>query len=1013
MKRLLTLCSFLLLSLIQVSAQTSYSTDLKKKVAQPKVHAIELTAQPLFFDNHQTAVLSEDCQQLLFGQKPRMADLSLTLEGKTYHLLLERFELFSRDAKMELATGEILDLPTIITYRGKVKSPEDSHVTLCISEDQMTLFVSDEHQQFEVHKDKNSMDLRLVVAPQKERALCHTDDEEDMRENNQDPRNSYADCLELYVECDYSSYLDNGSSTPNTQSWMTNIFSNVATIYNDYNVPIIVSQVFIWNTSDVYTAATGVTSMRTAFVNRLISIGLSGKVGYLLSTKDFAGGISYGIGGFCNPITTYPGPAALTCGMAGSIMNYPYNIQNVSHELGHVLGLRHTHACVWNGVNTQIDDCGNVIAANTGKTPEGSNCFNAASPILPGANGTIMSFCSDLAGQGINLTTGFGPIVGNQLFLNFVNATCFTGTSCSTLGPNNDECVDAIPLTLGQGCNPRTFDNDYGTQSANTPGFACVSQAYSTDVWFSAIVPSSGSLTIETSQVSGGFTDMVIQAYAGSCGALTAIGCDDNTGAGNHALLLLTGRTPGETILIRVTPKDVPATNDYGEFGICAYDASVPCHPDYPALVSFYNSTNGASWTNKTGWINYASNCNVCTWFGVVCTSAGRVSAINLGSNNLSGTIPSAITALTQLTRLNLYSNNFSGTLPNFLDDLPLLEYVDLGNNNFSGAIPSSFGDAPNLRTLYLDNNNFSGTLPAFLVIPPISVLWLNDNNFSGCIPNAYNDFCLRGASLRLELNPLLPGGGNYTDFCLTGYGGDFDNDGFCAGSQDCLDDDNMSYPGAPEICDGKDNDCDSSVDENIPDVTNTWIGTNGNWNVATNWSTGIVPQPCHNVVINPALAYTITITNGTTARASSINLGANVTLLIQNNGNLNLQDKGVLINAGDILCYGNISISNPLNTSGTAFTNSGSLLINSSSMLTITNSGSTAIRNQTAGEITNNGIISILNNHATNGLYGIDNLGMFSNSGQITIENIQGKDIRLASGGMLENSDAGTIDLK
>ncbi|HRG64647.1 MAG TPA: M12 family metallo-peptidase, partial [Saprospiraceae bacterium] len=397
MKRLLTLCSFLLLSLIQVSAQTSYSTDLKKKVAQPKVHAIELTAQPLFFDNHQTAVLSEDCQQLLFGQKPRMADLSLTLEGKTYHLLLERFELFSRDAKMELATGEILDLPTIITYRGKVKSPEDSHVTLCISEDQMTLFVSDEHQQFEVHKDKNSMDLRLVVAPQKERALCHTDDEEDMRENNQDPRNSYADCLELYVECDYSSYLDNGSSTPNTQSWMTNIFSNVATIYNDYNVPIIVSQVFIWNTSDVYTAATGVTSMRTAFVNRLISIGLSGKVGYLLSTKDFAGGISYGIGGFCNPITTYPGPAALTCGMAGSIMNYPYNIQNVSHELGHVLGLRHTHACVWNGVNTQIDDCGNVIAANTGKTPEGSNCFNAASPILPGANGTIMSFCSDLA----------------------------------------------------------------------------------------------------------------------------------------------------------------------------------------------------------------------------------------------------------------------------------------------------------------------------------------------------------------------------------------------------------------------------------------------------------------------------------------------------------------------------------------------------------------------------------------------------------------------------------------
>ena len=32
----------------------------------------------------------------------------------------------------------------------------------------------------------------------------------------------------------------------------------------------------------------------------------------------------------------------------------------VAHELGHLLGSQHTHACVWNGDGTQIDDCGNV-----------------------------------------------------------------------------------------------------------------------------------------------------------------------------------------------------------------------------------------------------------------------------------------------------------------------------------------------------------------------------------------------------------------------------------------------------------------------------------------------------------------------------------------------------------------------------------------------------------------------------------------------------------------------------
>ena len=100
---------------------------------------------------------------------------------------------------------------------------------------------------------------------------------------------------------------------------------------------------------------------------------------------------------FCNPITTYPGPAALSAGLSTSVVNYPnysYNIQNVAHEVGHVLGLRHTHACVWNGNNSQIDDCGNVIANNGNKTAEGNNCFTPSSPILPGANGTIMSFAT-------------------------------------------------------------------------------------------------------------------------------------------------------------------------------------------------------------------------------------------------------------------------------------------------------------------------------------------------------------------------------------------------------------------------------------------------------------------------------------------------------------------------------------------------------------------------------------------------------------------------------------------
>ena len=40
-----------------------------------------------------------------------------------------------------------------------------------------------------------------------------------------------------------------------------------------------------------------------------------------------------------------------------------------------------------------------------------------------------------------------------------------------------------------------------------------------------------------------------------------------------------------------------------------------------------------------------------------------------------------------------------------------------------------------------------------------------------------------------------------------------------CVSNTDCNDDDNSVYPGATEICDGKDNDCNGLVDENIKSI--------------------------------------------------------------------------------------------------------------------------------------------------------------------------------------------------
>ena len=68
----------------------------------------------------------------------------------------------------------------------------------------------------------------------------------------------------------------------------------------------------------------------------------------------------------------------------------------------------------------------------------------------------------------------------------------------------------------------------------------------------------------------------------------------------------------------------------------------------------------------------------------------------------------------------------------------------------------------------------------------------------------------------------------------------DNDMDGFSPPA-DCDDNDDTVFPGAPELCDGKDNDCDGPIDEGLGQTT---CGVGG-CEVTVNNCEGGLPQTC------------------------------------------------------------------------------------------------------------------------------------------------------------------------
>jgi hypothetical protein len=124
---------------------------------------------------------------------------------------------------------------------------------------------------------------------------------------------------------------------------------------------------------------------------------------------------------------------------------------------------------------------------------------------------------------------------------------------------------------------------------------------------------------------------------------------------------------------------------------------------------------------------------------GSIPTALGNISNLEylcLGFNQLSGSIPSELGNLINLKELYLFSNQLSGNIPPELGNLSNLEVLYLDENQLSDNISPELGNLSHLEYLSLYKNNLGGNIPEELGnLGCLEGLWLYENQLSGTIP--------------------------------------------------------------------------------------------------------------------------------------------------------------------------------------------------------------------------------------------------------------------------------------
>jgi hypothetical protein len=389
------------------------------------------------------------------GKRVRLEGIRKAGTGETAAFELERFEVFTPDAKVTVHGphgDEVLPPPANAYFRGTVAGRADSRVFLTVLPDGTAQGVVNEGEESYLIGGEGEPEAKASVKGGRAPLAMHRVDLESLKASRGEgfscdnellpPGRSTLDGLDftapveksltgvtekvgaytarVAIETDYEFYAKFNDSTKAT-TYVGNLIGYASTLYQaEINTNLTVQSVSLW------TASTDPWSQTTAKCGlmefgrywNLNKTGVSRTIAHFLSGKATGGGVAwvgvlcsgaFGTSATCSGLPT-DAPWGGGYGFTGGITGYfnasnptvMWDIMGVTHEIGHNFNSPHTHC--YNGIG------GNASPVDQCRSGE-SGCY-AGTQTLPGptgsGSGTIMSYCHLLSGAYSNISLTFG-----------------------------------------------------------------------------------------------------------------------------------------------------------------------------------------------------------------------------------------------------------------------------------------------------------------------------------------------------------------------------------------------------------------------------------------------------------------------------------------------------------------------------------------------------------------------------------------------------------------------------